>query len=134
MEKDKYVTIHKRNLRALIIEMYKIHHKFSLSFVIEFVVKVELAYNTISTTNVALDANNVRNNQKFFLLVPNINIVFFGKEFFRWLGPILWNTLPEEAKHTKFLEVFKQRVKSLTFDQCPSNLCREYIHDVGYTD
>ena len=45
---DKYVTIHKRSLRALVIKMYKIHHKFSLSFVIEFVVNVDLAYNTIS--------------------------------------------------------------------------------------
>ena len=97
-------------------------------------VNVDLAYNTISTTNVALDANNGRNIQKIFLLVPNINIVFFGKESFRWLGPKLWNSSPEEAKHTKFLEVFKQKVKSMTFGQFPSNLCREYVHGVGYTD
>ena len=29
LEKDKSFTIHKRNLRALVIEMYKIHHKIT---------------------------------------------------------------------------------------------------------
>ena len=27
LEKDKSVTIHKRNLRALVIEMYKVNHR-----------------------------------------------------------------------------------------------------------
>ena len=46
----------------------------------------------------------------------------------------LWNSLPEETKHAKSLAVFRQKVKSMTFDQCPCNLCREYVHGVGYID
>ena len=62
LEKDKSVTIHSRNLRALVIEMYKIHHKISPSFIRELVVEEDPAYNTRSTTNAALDANNGANN------------------------------------------------------------------------
>ena len=58
MEKGKSVTIRNRNIRALVIEMYKIHHKFSSSFMTELLVKEDPAYNTRSTTNAALDVNN----------------------------------------------------------------------------
>ena len=58
LEKDKSVTIHNRNLRALVIEMYKIHHKISPSFIRELVVEEDPAYNTRSTTNVVIDTNN----------------------------------------------------------------------------
>ena len=135
LEKDKSVTIHKRNLRALVIEMYKIDHKISPSFIRELVVKEDSPYNTRATTNVVLDANNrAEISKKSSYKVPKINTVSFGKESFRWLGPKLWNSLPEETKHAKSLEVFRQKVKSMTFDQCPCNLCREYVHGVGYID
>ena len=32
------------------------------------------------------------------------------------------------------LEVFRQKIESLTFDQCPYNLCREYVHGLRYID
>ena len=58
LEEDKSVTIHKCNLRALFIEMYKINHKISPTFITELVVKGDPAYNTRSIANVVLDANN----------------------------------------------------------------------------
>ena len=39
--------------------MYKIHHKMSPSFIKELLVEEDPAYNTRSTTNVVLDANNM---------------------------------------------------------------------------
>ena len=39
IEKDKSVTIHNLNLRALVIEIYKIHHKISPDFIIELVME-----------------------------------------------------------------------------------------------
>ena len=38
--------------------MYKIHHKISPIFIRELVVEEDPSYNTRSTTNVVLDANN----------------------------------------------------------------------------
>ena len=104
-------------------------------FIRELVVEEDPAYNTRSTTNVVLDANNrAEISKKSTYKVPKVNTVSFGKESFRWLGPKLWNSLPEETKHAKSLAVFRQKVKSMTFDQCPCNLCREYVHGVGYID
>ena len=98
-------------------------------------VEEDPAYNTISTTNVVLDANNrVEISKKSSCKVPKVTKVCFGKESFRWLGPKLWNLLPEETIHAKSIEVFSQKVKSMTLDQCPWNLCREYVHGVGYID
>ena len=133
MEKDKSVNIHNHNLRASVIEMYKTRHKISPSFIREIMMEEDPAYNTRSTTNVVLDANNrAEISKKSTYKVPKVNTVSFGKESFRWLGPKLWNSLPEETKHAKSLEVFRQKVKSMTFDQCPYNLCR--VHGVGYID
>ena len=74
LEKDKSVTIHNRNLRALVIEMYKIHHKISPSFIRELVVEEDPAYNTRSTTNVVLDANNMADiSKKNSYKAPEIN-------------------------------------------------------------
>ena len=46
LEKDKYVTIHKRNLTALVIEMCKIDNKISPNFIKELMAGEGLAYNT----------------------------------------------------------------------------------------
>ena len=80
-------------------------------------VEEDLAYNTRSTTNVVLDANNRdKISRKSSYKIPKIKTVSFGKDSFRWLGPNLWNSLQEVTKHVKSLEVFRQKVKSMTFD------------------
>ena len=66
LEKDKSVTTHKRNFRASVIDINKIHQKISPSFVKEHVVEDDPAYNTKSTTNVVLDANNRAEISKTF--------------------------------------------------------------------
>ena len=98
-------------------------------------VEEELTYNTRSRANVYLDENdNIEISKKSNHSVPKTNTVSFGKESFRWLGPKIWNSLPEDTKNTKSLEIFRKKIKSVTFDQCPCNLCREYVHGVGYID
>ena len=58
MKKGKSIIIHKRNIRALVIAMYRILHKVSPSFIKELLAQEDPACNTRSTTNVVLDANN----------------------------------------------------------------------------
>ena len=68
LDKKKTVTIRKRNLRALIIEIYNIDHKILPSFIKELVVEEDSSYNTRSTTNVILDSNNRADiSKKIFL-------------------------------------------------------------------
>ena len=59
LEKRKSVTIHRRNIRSLVIEMYKIHLKISSSFIRELVVEKDPAYNNGSTTIILSDTNNM---------------------------------------------------------------------------
>ena len=135
LEKNKSVTIHKCNLRAIFIGIYKIYYKSSLNCIQELMVDEDQAHNTRSTTNVVLDADNrAKISKKSSCKVAKINTFSFEKEIFRCLGQKLWNSLPEKTKYAKSLEVFRQKVKSMTFDQCPCNLCREYVNGVGYID
>ena len=106
--------------------MYNIHHKISPGFIRKLVVEEDPAYNTRSTTNVVLNAKNrAEMSEKSSYKIPKINMVSFEKESFRWQGPKLWNSLLEVTKHVTPLQVFRQKVKSMTFDQCPCNMCRE---------
>ena len=73
LEKDESVTIHKRNLKALVIEMYKIYHKISPSFIGELEVEEDPTYNARSTKNVVLDAEDgTEMYNKSFSKVPNL--------------------------------------------------------------
>ena len=58
-------------------------------------------------------------------------LLLHSKESLRWLGLKLWNSLPEETKLAKSLEIFRKIIKSVTFDQCSCNLCGEYVHGVA---
>ena len=84
LKKDKSVAIHKRNLRALVIGMYKVHHKTSPSFIRELVMEDKPAYNIRSITYVVLDANNrAVISKKSSFKVPKIDTVCFKKQNIR---------------------------------------------------
>ena len=66
------------------METYKIHYTISPSFIKELVVEEDPAYNTRSTTNVVLDANNrAEIPKKSLYKISKISTVSFGKESVR---------------------------------------------------
>ena len=48
LEKDDSIVIHQRNLRSLLIEMYKIHSKISPVFICDLISESECKYQTKS--------------------------------------------------------------------------------------
>ena len=70
-------------------------------------------------------------SKKSFYKVPNINIVFLEKKALD--GQDQSSEIHCQKKRNT-LSPLKYSDKSMTFDQCPSNLCREYAHGIGYTD
>ena len=135
LDKDCTVTIHKRNLRALEIEMYKISNNLCPMFMKDLVTDLSIPYNTRSTTKVEIDSNGkCENSKKSNFLKPNINTVSYGNKSVRYLGPKIWELVPDDMKNAQSLEDFKSKVKSLKFENCPCNLCKNYIHNVGYID
>ena len=47
---------------------------------------------------------NIRNNSTF--RIPSFNIIFKGKKSVSYLGPKLWNQVPEEIKSLESLTIF----------------------------
>ena len=132
--KDGSVTIHQRNLKVLATEMYKIAHGISPKFMHDLVEEIDTKYHTRSSYGVELDEDgNVKSlNKKLNYRPQKSNTSSFGLESFRWLGPKIWELIPDNVKQAKSLSAFKNTLKKLNIDNCPCKLCKDYIHGVGY--
>ena len=73
---------------------------------------------------------NLRNWVQFSL--PAIRTVYHGSESISFLGPKIWNMLPDKLKNASSLEVFKASIKSWKPENCPCRLCRLYVQNVGF--
>ena len=118
LEKDDSVSIHNRNLQILATEMYKIKNNLSTSIIADlFEERNEQHYN-------------LRNFAQFSL--PAIRTVYNGSESISFLGPKVWNILPDNLKNASSLEVFKASIKIWKPEKCPSRICRLYVQNVGF--
>ena len=115
--------------------MYKISHNLCPMFMNEMVTEASLPYNTRSTTKVETDYNGkCESDKKLNYKLPAIKTVSYGNESFRYLGPKIWNLVPDDMKHVQSLQLFKKKVKSLKFENCPCTLCKTYVQNIGYID
>ena len=132
--KDGSVTIHEKNLRSLVTEMFKIKNKLSPPFICDLVKESNIKYQTRSHYSITENEGQQNIDKKHVLTVPKVYKVKTGTESFSNVGPILWNSLPEDVKNADTLASFKSKVKELTFDNCPCSICKTYIQGVGYLD
>ena len=133
LTRDGTVTVHHRNLRVLAIEMYKISHDQSPQFMKNLVEQIDTKYYTRSSYNVEKDGDgNTLCTKKSNYRQQKTNTTSFGQQSFRWLGPKIWAQIPDQLKTIDSLAAFKNQVKKVNFDNCPCNLCKEYIQGVGY--
>ena len=65
--------------------------------------------------------------KKNVMFVPHVKKVKSGIETFSFIGPKIWNSLPEEFKNTKSLVSFKSKLEDWQFTNCPSSICRTYV-------
>ena len=107
---DKSVTIHQRNLRYLLIEIYKVKKGISPTIMNEI---FQFFENTVYElrSGVHLPGRNSRT-------------VFFGTESIINLGAKLWNMVPENIKSSESLNVLKSEIKHLTANHCPCCICK----------
>ena len=65
---------------------------------------------------------------------PNVESVKKGDRSLRSFGPIVWNTmLPDYLKECENLDKFKNSIKSWIPSNCCCELCKTYVHGLGYT-
>ena len=120
LEKDNSVSIHHKNIQALAIEMFKVKHKLCPEITGD--IFMERSNNQY----------NLRNRPDF--ITPQVHSVFHGTESISYLGPRIWDIVPEEFKHKKSLNSFKESIKMWVATNCPCRLCKFYLDGVGFVN
>ena len=66
------------------------------------------------------------------LTIPPIRTVYHGSESISFLGPKIWNILPDRLKNVNSIEVFKMQIKKWKPDNCLCQLCKIYVQNAGF--
>ena len=113
------VTIHVKNLRNLLTEVYKYLNRLSPPIMQELFETRTLNYN-------------LRN----FRVIETYrkNTIAFGIETVTYKSSQLWQILPTELKSIQSLHEFKRKVKEWKGENCPCRLCKIYIRNLGYLE
>ena len=109
-------SVHQRNLRLLLTEIYKTKSGNAPSFMKEIFMEKVPSYGLRDGGNICL---------------PKVKTMRFGTETVRFLGQKLWRTLPTEIKESESLSVFKRKIKTYTVS-CDCRLCERYVENLGY--
>ena len=115
---DNSVSIHVRNIQRIAIEMFRFYNGLS-----------PLLMNNIFKLR-AENPYNLKQVSEFSW--PMVKSVYHGTESISYLGPKIWNILPEKLKNIEDLEHFKKEIKTWKPDNCPCRLCKVYIESVGF--
>ena len=120
LRRDKGFTVHERNIQKLLIEMFKAKNKM----------EPNLLQGIFETSN--YQGPKLRTSKYF--LRPHVKTVHYGGKSLQNLGVRLWNQLPCNIQETDTLSKFKEFVKNWRPQKCPCDLCKSYIHGVGYVN
>ena len=115
--KDRSVSVHVKNIKALSIEMFKVSNKMTIPLMNEICVKGN-------------NACNLRKPSEF--VRPKVHTIFHGKEIISYLGPQIWDMIPVKMKNITIISAFKREVKYWKLDNCPCRLCKLYIQNVDF--
>ena len=70
-------------------------------------------------------------SQKDFEL-PKISSVNKGQETLGFMGPKIWDIIPESIRKAPSLCIFKHKIKNCVPEDCPCRLCKNDVQGVGY--
>ena len=96
LEKDNSVNVHVKNLQVLVTEMYKVQNNCSPEIM-----------NKVFPINEPIYKYDLRNTSNF--AACRIKTVRYGLESLSYLGPRLWNILPNEYKKIQSVKDFKAK-------------------------
>ena len=96
LKKDNSVSIHHRNIQALVIEMLKVKNNIAPEIIKELFAPKVSPYE-------------LRNNNSFKR--RRVNSVWHGTESVSYLGPKIWDLVPIETKESESLNGFKFKIK-----------------------
>ena len=64
--------------------------------------------------------------------ISPIRTVYHGSESITFLGPKIWNILPERLENTNSVEAFKLQIKKWKPENGSCRLCKVYVQNVGF--
>ena len=73
---------------------------------------------------------NVRQNFQFFRLL--VKSVYHRTESLSYLGPKVWDMLPNIYKNIDGLHKLKKTIEKWKPENCPCRICKKYISIVGF--
>ena len=117
LEKDGSVSIYMRNIQILATEIYKLINNLSPPIM-----------NRVFKLN-SDSRYNLRQISQFSRSL--IKSVYHGSESISYLGPKMWDILPDDYKTIQNLDTFKIKIKKRKPENCPCSLCIIYI-DRGF--
>ena len=119
------ISIHQRCINSLLTEVYKYIHGLSPEIMNEvFSIRTNI-YNTISIIYKIYNQFNV-----FETYIPTSNR--YGLNSIPYKANQLWNLLPENLKSSPSLTLFKNEIKLWQCFNCPCNICKSYVPNLGY--
>ena len=115
--KDGSFKIHHQNIQRLAIEIYKVINNEECATGFKDLFHIRDSYSNRSFSE---------------LMVPSVNSELNGKNSMRYMGPLLWNSIPIELRNISTLAAFKTKIKKWKPERCSCRLCKTYIAEVGF--
>ena len=112
------MTIHQRNLQVLATEIFKLKNEL-VSQIIKEVFEIQN-----HTYNFRSEATHFKRE--------NVKTTHYGIQSVKYVGPIIWDIVPNNIKNCSSLNNFKNSIKSWKPNECPCRLCKNYIAQVGF--
>ena len=64
----------------------------------------------------------------------NVKTVYNGTETLTFLGPRIWEIVPDYIKKSNSFEEFKLKIKLWNPENCPCRLCKRFLPQVGFLE
>ena len=118
LDLDNSVAVHQKNLQVFVTEIYKVKNGIAPDIMNDIFELQNPSYNLRSS------CNQFRRE--------NVQTVHYGIQSVRYLGPKIWELVPNDIKYSNSLSKFKKLIKSWKPEACPCRLCKTYIAQVGF--
>ena len=107
--KDNSVSIHLRNMQALATEILKVKNNIAPEIMKELFAPKMVSYE-------------LRNKNSFKR--RRVNSVWHDTEWVSYLGPKIWDLVPNEIKDCEYLNALKFKIKRCVPEGCPCRICK----------
>ena len=104
-------------MQALAIEMFKVKNNIAPGIMKELFGPKMSSYD-------------LRNNNSFKRW--RVKSVWHGTESVSYLGPKIWDLVPNEIKESESLNGFKFKIKRSIPEGCPCRICKIYLGQVRF--